>query len=227
MPDPQPPALSPREQSIFGKLAQWLVSLWHRLHHAWARFAEINQYAAWFPVAVAAISAFDAFVVLIPGDLVVALACLSNPRAWRKLALAAGIGSASGAFALYLFIHFLGREGLHQMQASGMAGHLYAASGFFHHWGLFSLALGSLIPGFTWPPVVLAALTSDDWPQVLAWLLLGRIVRFAILAFGVREGWAMFQAVKKEAEVRRTGVRPAAAPGPHDRPSSGPPQAQS
>jgi hypothetical protein len=32
---------------------------------------------------------------------------------------------------------------------------------------------------------------------------LGRIVRFLLLAFGVREGWAMFQAVKKEAREQR------------------------
>lgn len=174
------------------------------MHRAWARFAEINQHAAWFPFAVAAISAFDAFVVVIPGDVVVALATLSNPRAWRRLAAFAGIGSALGAFGMYLLIHHFGKGALDQMESSGLGtGHWQAARGFFHHYGLFSLALGSVIPGFSWPPVVLSALTSDAWAKVLGWLLLGRILRFGVLAFGVREGWAMFQAVRKEARDQR------------------------
>jgi membrane protein YqaA with SNARE-associated domain len=212
---PNPPELTPREQTIFGKLAEWLVNLWHRLHKAWARFAEINQHATWFPFAVAALSCFDAFVVVIPGDIVVVLACLSNPKSWRKLAVAAGIGSALGAFALYVVIHHYGKGALDQMQANGLeVGHWQAARGFFHKYGLFSLALGSVIPGFTWPPVILAGLSSDAWPLVLGWLLLGRITRFLVLAFGVREGWAMFQAVKKEAREQREQRQEPKPPAP-------------
>jgi membrane protein YqaA with SNARE-associated domain len=213
MPNTKPPELSPREQSFFGKLAPWTVSLWNRLHKAWGRFAEINQHAAWFPFAIAAVSAFDAFVVIIPGDVVVALAALSNPQAWRRLAVFAGLGSALGAFALYLVVQYFGKGALDQMQANGLLGHWHAARGFFHEYGLFSLALGSVIPGFTWPPVVLAGLTSDAWAQVLGWLVLGRILRFGVLAFGVREGWAMFQAVKKEAREQRE-QRPPEPKGP-------------
>jgi membrane protein DedA with SNARE-associated domain len=200
MPSKPSPELSPRESSVLGNLARWLVLLWRRIARAWHRFAVINQQAPWFPLALAALVAFDALVVVIPGDAVVALVVLSNPQGWRKTAIISGVGSALGAFALYLLILHFGKAPLDQMAASGIElPHLESARGFFNHWGLASLAIGSVIPGFTWPPVVMAGLSTSRWPEVLAWLLLGRTVRFFIISISAREGWAMIHAVRREA----------------------------
>ena len=153
--------------------------------------------------------AFDAFVVIIPGDVVVALAALSNPQAWRRLAVFAGLGSALGAFALYMVIHHFGKRALDNMAASGLdLPSWQSARGFFKQYGLFSLALGSLLPGGTWPPVVMAGLSTDRWATVLGWLFLGRLTRFFLLSLGMREGWAMFQAVKKEARAQKEKPAP-------------------
>ena len=90
------------------------------------------------------------------------------------------------------------------MAASGMdLPRLEAARGFFNHYGLASLALGSLIPGFTWPPVVMAGLSTSRWIEVLGWLLLGRTARFFFISFTARESWAMIHAVRQEAADRK------------------------
>jgi membrane protein YqaA with SNARE-associated domain len=197
MPNPNRPT---QEHSRFGKLAYWLVEIWNQLRAAWIRFAESSQNAWWFPFVLGALVAFDAFVVVLPGDVMVALAVLSNPKGWRKTALVSAIGSALGAFALYLVIHHFGKEALDHMNASGLAQPSWQrARGLFKQYGLFSLALGSVIPGGTWPPVVLAGLSTDHWLTVFGWLFLGRFARFFLLSWGTREGWAMFQAVKQEA----------------------------
>ncbi|HXC64914.1 MAG TPA: VTT domain-containing protein [bacterium] len=204
MPSKPSPKLSPRESSVLGNLAHWLVLLWQRVSSAWHRFAVINQQAPWFPLALGALVAFDALVVVIPGDAVVALVVLSNPQGWRKTAAISGVGSALGAFALYLLILHFGKAPLDQMTASGIElPHLESARGFFNHWGLASLAIGSVIPGFTWPPVVMAGLSTSRWPEVLGWLLLGRTVRFFIISFSARESWAMVHAVRLEALDRK------------------------
>ena len=194
------PELSPRERSFFGKIAHWLLALWSQLKQAWIRCAEASQTAWGFPLVLAALVGFDAFVVVLPGDVVVALAVLSNPKGWRKTAAVSAVGSALGAFALYLVIHHFGKRALDNMAASGLdLPRWQGARGFFKQYGLFALALGSLMPGFTWPPVVMAGLSTDRWATVLGWLLLGRLTRFTLLSLGTREGWAAFQAVKQEA----------------------------
>jgi membrane protein YqaA with SNARE-associated domain len=198
------PELTPREQSMFGKIAHWLFALWNQLRLAWVRFAESSQNAWWFPLALGGLVAFDGFVVVLPGDVVVALAVLSNPKGWRKTAIVSAIGSALGAFALYMVIHHFGKRALDNMAASGLdLPRWQTARGFFKQYGLFSLALGSVLPGGTWPPVVMAGLSTDRWATVLGWLFLGRLTRFFLLSLGTREGWAVFQAVKKEAREQR------------------------
>jgi membrane protein DedA with SNARE-associated domain len=203
------PELSPREQSFFGKVAQWLLSLWNQLRQAWIRFAESSQNAWWFPVVLASLVAFDSFVVVLPGDVLVALAVISNPKGWRKTAMVSAIGSALGSFALYLVIYHFGKRALNNMASTGLdLPRWQSARGFFKQHGSFSLALGSVLPGGTWPPVVMAGLSLSPWPKVLGWLLVGRMTRFFLLSLGTREGWAVFQAVKKEAKEQKVKPEP-------------------
>jgi membrane protein YqaA with SNARE-associated domain len=199
MPDPK---LSPREKSFWGKIAQALLALWNQLQLVWVRFTA-SQHAWWFPFALATVVAFDAFVVVLPGDVVVSLAVLSNPRRWFRIAWVSSVGSTLGSFALYLLIHHFGKRALDHLTSSGLGSPRWEnARGFFRHYGLFSLTLGSILPGGTWPPVVMAGLSDDRWALVLGLLLLGRLTRYTVLGFGTREGWAVFQAVKQEAYER-------------------------
>jgi membrane protein YqaA with SNARE-associated domain len=220
------------ERSLFTKLAHLVLALWNRIQTAWFRWADLNQHSAWFPFLVGALVALDSLIVILPGDLLIALSVLSNPRGWKKLALAGGIGSALGAFCLYLMIHQFGPVTLENLSNVGAPTsveelsqpsppqsdleeslapinvthrtRLQVAKTFYRKYGgPWSLALGSVIPFFGWLPVVAAGLLSDAWFQILMCLLLGRIVRFWIVAFGMREGWAMFTTLRDEAKQQK------------------------
>lgn len=230
-PKPRRAELKPLERSIFGHLSHWLVKGWERVRQAWFRWAQLNQSKAWFPFFIAAVVAVDSMIVVLPGDVLVALAVLSNPAAWRRIAFYAGMGATIGAFTLYLLLFHYGKAPLNKLAELGAptgvqdlselsantpdveAGIAAVAQtpapkwerfrAFFARFGLFSLALGSVIPLFSWPPVILAGLSTDRWWEVLFWLILGRQARYWIGCFGFREGWAMFTALREEAQAQR------------------------
>lgn len=225
------PQLKPLERSIFGRLSHWAVNGFERVQRAWVRWADLNQHAAWFPFALAAVVALDAVVVLLPGDVLVALAILSNAGAWKRTATWSGLGSALGAFALYLVVWRYGKAPLDHLAAmSGTVGvgglsealatgqpdleaglaamglqqpTWQSARAFFDKYGVVSLALGSVVPFISWPLVIIAGVSTERWWEVLFWLLLGRQARYWVLGFGLREGWAMFQALREEAQAHR------------------------
>jgi membrane protein YqaA with SNARE-associated domain len=230
------------ERSIFGQLSHWLLTGFEKVQKAWFRWADLNQHAAWFPLAIAATVALDAVIVVLPGDVIVALAIISNAGAWKKTAAWSGLGSGLGAFALYLLVLQYGKAPLDQLAVFSGATGLSDLSGalstgqpdleagisamglqdpptwatareFFNKHGLVSLAFGSVIPFFSWPLVIIAGVSSDRWWEVLFWLLLGRQARYWILGFGLREGWAMFQALREEAQVHREQKTKALAAG--------------
>lgn len=204
MTENKPNALKPLEHSIFVRVAKFILALWERAQQVWVRWAALNQHAAWFPFMLAAVVGFDSMVVILPGDVVVALAVLSNPPKWKRLAVFSAIGSALGAFVLYLVLHYYGKAALDQLTAQGLEQpHWQWARHFFKKWGLYSLAIGSLLPGMGWPPVVMAGLSTDNWPAVLALLFVGRLARYLLLSFGMREGWAMFQTLREQAKEKK------------------------
>jgi membrane protein YqaA with SNARE-associated domain len=183
------------------------LSLWARVKRVWFRWADLNQHAAWFPFLVGAIVAFDAMVVVLPGDVIVVLAVLSNPKAWRKTMAFASVGGALGAFVLFLLVRDTGGVFLDKLQSFnselGAPTHWSQARHFFRQYGVWSLAFGSVIPLLSWPPVILAGLAKSPALPVLFCLLIGRFARYLIVCYGIRYGWAFFQTVKAQAHEER------------------------
>lgn len=85
------PELKAMERSVFGRISQLLFAAGDRLRQAWMGWAKLNQRKPWFPFLIGLVVAVDAVVVVLPGDVLVALAVLSNPAAWRRLAVYAGL----------------------------------------------------------------------------------------------------------------------------------------
>jgi membrane protein YqaA with SNARE-associated domain len=176
---------------------QGLLAFWGRVKKLWFSWAEVNQHAAWFPFFIAVVVGIDAIIVVLPGDVLVVLAVLSNPLAWRRTATAAGIGGAVGAFLLYALVAETGGQFLSQYHPDAQA------IQFFRHYGVASLAIGSVIPLFSWPPVVLAGLSSSPPHQVAFFLLIGRLARYFILCAGLRYGWTLFHDLRQRAHAER------------------------
>ncbi len=195
------------EQKTLETSAHMTLSLWGRAKRTWFRWAEMNQHSSWFPYFIAFVVGLDAMVILLPGDIIVVLAVLSNPGAWRKTMFSAGIGGALGGFLCFMLVRETGGQFLDELQSLnatlGMAGNWEHARGFFRDHGLSSLLIGSVIPGFSYPPVILAGLAKAPAFPVLGYLVAGRLLRYLILCYGVRYGWAFFQTVRNEAREER------------------------
>jgi membrane protein YqaA with SNARE-associated domain len=205
--NPRQPGKHTLEEKTLEVSAHATLSLWGRIQRVWFRWADINQHAHWFPFLIGAIVAADAIIVLLPGDVLVVLAVMSNPKAWRKTMGFAALGGALGGFILFLLVRNTGGEFLNGLQAIqsglGATASWEHARNFFREYGVFSIAIGSVIPLFSWPPVILAGLAQSDILFVLLCLLIGRFARYLILCYGVRYGWAFFQTVKAQAREER------------------------
>ncbi|MES2202409.1 MAG: hypothetical protein V4498_09170, partial [candidate division FCPU426 bacterium] len=126
------------------------------------------------------------------------------PSKWKKIAISAGIGSALGSLVMFLLVRHFGSNWV--AQHLGMEARWNSVPHFFRTHILFSLTLGSLIPGLTWPPVILAALSKSAALPALFYLLIGRILRYGLICFGAREGWAFFETVKNKARENHARV---------------------
>lgn len=183
------------------------LNAWGRIKRMWFRWADLNQHAAWFPFFIGAVVGADAIIVVLPGDVLVVLAVLSNPKAWRKTMGAAALGGAIGGFVLFMLVRETGGSFLNDLQAMnasmGVNQSWEHARNFFREYGLASIAIGSAIPLFSWPPVILAGLAQSDALLVALYLLIGRFTRYLILCYGIRYGWAFFQELKSQAREER------------------------
>ncbi len=173
------------------------MKVWKKLQDSWFKWADLNQHSRWFPVFLACLAAVDAYFMVLPGDTVLLLAVLSSPKRWKREALSFAIGSVLGAFLLFLTIRATGESWpAHWNPLVHPAAPPGAAREFFAKHGLFSLALGSLIPGLSWPTVILAGFSNGPVLLALLYLVVGRFLRYGLLCFGVKEGWTLFRAVK-------------------------------
>lgn len=212
---PEKAPLKKIEAGILDRLAALILGLWSQAKRAWFRWAELNQHSSWFPFFVGAMVALDAIIVVLPADVIVILAVLSNPKAWKRTWLASGLGSVLGAFILFLLVRQTGGSFLNDLsemnKALGAEDGWQHARVFFKEYGLSSLAIGSVLPLFSWPPVILAGLAHSEVLPVLGYLLVGRMVRYLLICWGTREGWAVFQTVRDKAREEKAETLAAAA----------------
>ncbi len=225
--------------------AKVTLTLWQKLRNAWDRWVHLNRDAHWFPWFIGFVAYFDAIILFLPGDPLVGLAVLGNPKKWKKTWLISGIASALGAWTMFLLFR-MNHSGIIDSLSSALnvdftATHpceLFQTKNaslieFTHHWPGFSwlgwvfevmrdgmawacnffgrsilvwLVLGSVLPGLSWPPVVMAGLSglSEVHPlPVLICLLAGRIMRFFIISYLAVEGLSFAQALRRARDKKQ------------------------
>jgi membrane protein YqaA with SNARE-associated domain len=125
----------------------------------------------------------DSSLIPLPGsmDVVTILLAASGTRLWPYYALMATTGSVLGGFITYRLARKGGKETLVRKTSRG---HMAKICEIFQRWGFGAIAIPALLP----PPVpmvpfVLAA-GAMQYPlkKFLAALILGRLVRYGILA---------------------------------------------
>ena len=189
---------------MLDKTAEAALGFWHRLQSVWFRWAEYNQHHPMFLVFVSLLVAIDAIVIVLPGDVVLILAVLSNPSKWKRIWLAGAVGGIIGGMALVWMVQSWGAEFFTSFaQSLGAGSNIEVMQRWFNEYGLVTIAVGSCIPGASWTPVLLAGLAGSPLGEVFAWLVLGRTVRYFIFCFGTREGWAVFHTIREKAKAEK------------------------
>jgi membrane protein DedA with SNARE-associated domain len=174
---------------------------WDAAHRAWIRWAEFNGHAGWFMPLLGVIVFVDGMLVVLPGDLLVVLSTLANVRRnWWRTALAATLGRTAAFFTLYLLSIHLGAGALHGMLDWTVKPESWAhAQDWFGRWGLLSIPFFSLLPFAAQLPPVLAGLSHADPLPVAGAILAGNALRYLIICFGLREGWAALRFIREHA----------------------------
>lgn len=159
----------------FGAPVRRIGALLSRFAHAW-----------WYAPLVALLSAADAFIFIVPNEVLLAPAVLAYPKHWLRTAFFITLGSAAGAA---LFAGFTTRYGIEFV--NGIFPHLTHESGWEHasrviyaH-GMIGLALISLSPFPQHAAVAIAGLVGLSPVLVFASVFMGRMVKYGFLSWAV------------------------------------------
>lgn len=175
---------------------------------AW--IAHLGRYAgrSWFPLLLAALSAADLFVLVIPAEGIMVASTFALPRRWFLIALGSTAGSALGATALAAVLAAHGggavewlSPGIHQSSSWKFA------SEWMGQYGVWALLGLSATPMLVVPLVAVAALSQLPVVEVGAAVFIGRLARnclYTYLASHAPRVLLKFKSVKKEVDVVAT-----------------------
>ncbi len=144
----------------------------------------------WAIAVLAAVAAFDSLVPMVPAEvLAVALFILQPTRIRLVFAVFAGAAAVS---ALLLSLAVSGASELASQagNAAGLAGIISGpgwdqAKALVQAWGAPVLALSALFPDSPRTSIAVAALAGLPPLEITAWILVGKLVLYGVLAWGV------------------------------------------
>jgi membrane protein YqaA with SNARE-associated domain len=126
----------------------------------------------------------DSSVIPLPGsmDVLTIVLAARDAKLWPYYAVAATVGSVLGGFVTYRLARKGGKESLARKVSAKTLKRVY---GIFERWGFAAIAIPALLPPpMPLVPFVLAAGAMQySVKKFLLAMALGRIVRYAILAF--------------------------------------------
>ena len=158
----------------------------------------------WFVPALGALSALDAYLVILPNEAILMGAVTALPKRWFICALAATIGSAIGAASVAWLVAFGSTQIMHLFHADKLMhtrAWLESAHEIRHH-GLWGLALISFSPLPQHAAVIIAGLGKMKIRKVFFAVLIGRFPKYAGLAY---------LAAKSPAKLKKWHLLPKAA----------------
>ncbi len=138
----------------------------------------------WYPQLVGFLAAVDNIILVIPNDGILISSAMLSPKRWWSLALWTTIGSTIGALALCLLVDNYGLDFLLYLFPNLQNSLTWQWTvHFFDQYGLLLVFLVALAPVAQQPAVVLASLASVNLTALLALIFVGRLVKFAIMAW--------------------------------------------
>jgi membrane protein YqaA with SNARE-associated domain len=137
-----------------------------------------------YPLIVGAAAFGATLSMAVPFATVLVAAVLAAPRRWRAIALWSSLGTGLAGLVLYLAFHHLGWALFAERHPEIAASRAWLqASAWLSQWGLLALLAIAALPLPQTPAVAFAALARLSVPGVLAALVLGKLVKYAVYAW--------------------------------------------
>lgn len=138
----------------------------------------------WYPPLIGFLAFLDNFVIVIPNDGILVSSSMVTPKRWWILALCVAIGSTLGATVLVAAIQYHGLPWILDIYP-----HLDETKTWewseklFDQYGLLLVFAVSVTPLLPHPAIILASLAQIPLAQLGLVILLGRLIKFLILAY--------------------------------------------
>jgi hypothetical protein len=182
-------------------------SFWQKMQAAWFLWADLNARSLWFSLFVFGFIWVDTLVLFPPGDTLVVLSVLAAPAIWWRTGLSAALGGFAGGLSVFLLASVWGGDALAAAFSwTGFTLESETAREWFRNYGALSIMPGSLLPAGHQIPIILSALARSNPILVAACILAGKLTRYLLISFGVKEGWTFFRFIKEKARKDKAGI---------------------
>ncbi len=154
--------------------------------HKWVAGLEKFAESWWYPALVAGLAAADAFIFIVPIEVLLVPAVLAHRKRWVLTAFWITLGSALGAAVLAYLVTVYGSEFILHFFPGLMHERAWQDSlDYLHRHGVLGLGIISLSPFPQHAAVVIAGLAQMNIFKVFFAVLVGRFIKYEFLAWAV------------------------------------------
>lgn len=153
--------------------------------------ASVRRFAAapWYPFLVAVLVACDMFIPFVPNDALLISAVNASPKKWFPIVLIVSAGAMLGTMGLASCVAFLGPAWLTSFFPSVFESAAFkTTAGYMDEYGVWGVFFGAVSPMVIHPFVFLALITKMSNAQLFAAVFMGRVVKWACVAFLTAKG---------------------------------------
>lgn len=172
----------------------------------------------WYPFLIGLLAGLDNLVIVVPTDGILISSILLQPKRWIRMALAITVGSSLGALILAWLVQHHGLPLIETYYPSLLQTKSWVWTEYlFDNYGLLVLFAVAATPVMQHPAIVLTALSGENLVSLFIVVLVGRLLKYAILGFISAKMPAMLGrlwGVRKELEEVGIEAKPNEVPEP-------------
>ncbi|MCB0405059.1 MAG: hypothetical protein KDD51_09750 [Bdellovibrionales bacterium] len=149
----------------------------------WTRKFQRYSDRRWYLPLLATVVGLDLFFLVVPSDGLLVSSVMLRPKRWMRICLWVSVGSSLGALALAALVQWDSIWLMDVFPGLFQSSQWESTNAFIDQHGAWALALFSFSILPQQPAVVISALAGMPLELILASVLVGRFVKYAILSY--------------------------------------------
>ena len=138
----------------------------------------------WYLPLIATLGGLDLFVLVIPTDGLLISYVMLRPKTWIRAFILTSLGCAIGALALAILIQSGAEWFTYEKLSQSVGADTWQwVDGFVENHGTLALGALAILPIPQFPGIVVAALMGMPLSSIFISVLVGRLLKFAVLAY--------------------------------------------